>query len=108
MAEIPSTNAPIVNPSTGQITTEWLKFFIGLSASSKAIKSASPTGSPWSFTATASGFLHVRGGTVSSVSLTRGRITIATGMTSGFFPLTQGDALTVSYTVAPTVNFLPD
>lgn len=65
------------------------------------------TGSPFSFVAYTPGTVFVVGGTVSAIAILRGTATVATGMTSGMFTLGQGDTLRITYTVAPTVTFLP-
>ncbi len=64
--------------------------------------------SPWAYTALFDGMVSLDGGTVSAISLTRQGTTVATGLTSGLFPLRRLDVLTVTYTVAPTAVFLPN
>jgi hypothetical protein len=63
-------------------------------------------GSPFTFTAPSAGYIIIRGGTVSAVQLTR-TVTTLTGQTSGFFPLSQGDQLTVTYSALPVLVFVP-
>jgi hypothetical protein len=66
------------------------------------------TASPYTFTAPTAGNLVVTGGTVSSIKLTRAYVSAVTfSVTSGTFPLAAGDVITLAYTVAPTVNFVP-
>jgi len=47
----------------------------------------------------------ISAGTVSSVQLTRGGVTVNCGQVAGMFPVTKSDFLTITYTVAPTVTF---
>lgn len=64
--------------------------------------------SPAAFTAPTSGMYAVSGGTVSAITLTRGNsAAINLGAQAGTFSVSQGDILTVTYTAAPTVNFIP-
>lgn len=63
--------------------------------------------SPFSYTASIAGYVHVTGGTVSAIALIRAATTLATGLTAGFIPVGQGDVVRVTYTVKPTVNFVP-
>lgn len=103
----PSSLMPI-STNEGMVTEQWFRYLAALSTSSggKAV-TATVGGSPFTYTAPSAGHVLVSGGTVSAISLTRGRTTIATGMTSGFVPVSAGDAVTVTYTVAPAVTFLP-
>ena len=64
-------------------------------------------GSPADYTANSSGSLAVSGGTVSSITLTRGLVTVPTGVVAGLIPMEIGDVVSITYAVAPTVNFLP-
>ncbi len=67
--------------------------------------------SPYTYTATQKGFLIVQGGTVSLVQwLGAGRGSTTnrtTGQTQGCFPLSLGDSLIITYSVAPTLIFVP-
>jgi hypothetical protein len=63
--------------------------------------------SPYTFTAPYNGCVVVSGGTVSLVQLGRAGVFLATGVTTGVFPVSAGDQIKVTYTVAPTMNFLP-
>lgn len=62
--------------------------------------------SPFSYQAPKKGFLIISGGTVSLVKFTRVG-TYTTGQTSGMFPVALGDSLTVTYSAAPTMVFVP-
>jgi hypothetical protein len=67
-----------------------------------------PTGSPFGFVAPRGGFAIVQGGTVSNISFSRDGVTpYNTGLTVGVFPLSKGDVLTVTYSSAPALIFVP-
>lgn len=91
-----------------QITRSWFRWFQdednGLPKGAEITVSVG--GSPFVFTAPSAGYIILRGGTVSAVELTR-TVTILTGQTAGFFPLSQGDQLTVTYSALPTMVFVP-
>ena len=63
--------------------------------------------SPFTFTVSFSGAVVVSGGTVSAIALIRQGITVPTGITAGVIPASRLDQVQITYTVAPTVNFLP-
>lgn len=62
--------------------------------------------SPFSYTADTIGHLSVIGGTVSARTLTRGNVTINLG-TAQLIPMAAGDVVTITYSVAPTISFIP-
>ena len=108
MASIPSVSVPVVDkdgyilPGSG-----WHRFFVSLSQSPQAAQAPAVGVSPYSFAVPANGSFVVSGGTVSLIQLTRGRATVGLGVTSGIFPASTGDTFKITYTVAPTVTFLP-
>lgn len=65
------------------------------------------TASPFTFTASFKGTLAVSAGTVSAIALIRQGMTVPTGVTAGPVPVSRLDQVQITYTVAPTVNFLP-
>ena len=74
---------------------------------SAPIQSVSPSGSPYTYTATQPGSLSVQGGTVSLASYARAGVSLSLGLTAGLIPMTTGDKVTITYAVAPTLNFIP-
>lgn len=72
-----------------------------------AIQSVSVSASPFSYSAISDGFVSISGGTVSLVQLTRGSVTINAGVTAGIIPVNFGDVVKITYTVSPTVYFVP-
>lgn len=64
--------------------------------------------SPAAITAFTTGMFAVSGGTVTAITLTRGTsAAINLGSLGGVYSVCQGDILTVTYTAAPTVTFIP-
>lgn len=81
----------------------------------RVISQAQPTqpaagASPYTYTNTtgAPQMVYVAGGTVSSIAIARQGTSLTTGFTAGAFRLAQNDALTVTYSVAPTLTIVPD
>ncbi|MCR4466997.1 glycoside hydrolase family 55 protein [Burkholderia sp. SCN-KJ] len=66
--------------------------------------------SPWTFANSnpSAVSMSVAGGNVSSISVSRnGQQAYATGLTNGMVDLKPGDAMTVTYSAAPTVTMIP-
>jgi len=63
--------------------------------------------SPYTYTAEADGLLIVAGGTVSQIAYLRNATSVPLGVIAGSVQVLSGDAITITYTVAPTVTFLP-
>lgn len=66
--------------------------------------------SPWTFTNNnlSAVSMSIAGGTVLSINVSRnGQAAYASGLTNGMIDLKSGDAMTVAYTVAPTVTMIP-
>jgi len=104
-AIVPGSNVKIQSQSGGA-STEYLRFFGNLPGVGKpaAISGVALGGSPFQYVASVPGFLSVSGGTVSAITLTRNgaAIPIASPV-----PMSNGDAVTVTYSVAPSINFVP-
>lgn len=62
--------------------------------------------SPFVFNPAVNGDLTVSGGTLTSISITRRGVAVSVANAS-FVPCSNGDAIQINYTVAPTVNFIP-
>jgi hypothetical protein len=72
-----------------------------------AENAVTPTGSPYTYTAPRKGFLIVQGGTVSAIAFSRSGTFYNVGQTSGTFTLDQNDQLQITYSVAPTLIWVP-
>jgi hypothetical protein len=64
--------------------------------------------SPFAYTVPAYGNLVISSGTVSAVTITRaGQSAVNIGVVAGMVPVQAGDVVTVTYTVAPVMTFIP-
>jgi hypothetical protein len=92
----------------GQTHTSWYRFFQGVFKGTppSSESTLTPAASPWAYQAPAKGFVIIRGGTVTAVQFGRAQTTL-TGQTQGIFPLSQGDTLTITYSVVPNVVWVP-
>lgn len=91
------------------IIPPWNSFFQQFVQQAPAALEITLDASPFSITPNAQGMLSVNSGTVSSVILTRGNINITiSGDARSIIPIRIGDIVTITYSVAPTVYFLPN
>ena len=89
---------------------DWYFFFVGLwKGLPPENESAVVLGaSPYAYQAQRAGTVIVSGGTVSAIDFSRSGTTYySTGATAGVFPVSALDYLRITYTVAPTVTFVP-
>lgn len=63
--------------------------------------------SPFAYQAVEPGFVSINGGTVSVITLTRGTDTITITGTN-IIPVAIADTVTITYSVKPTVRFIPN
>lgn len=75
--------------------------------SNTAAESVTPSGSPYTFRSGRDGYVIVQGGMVSRIDYVRLGVATQIGSLAGLFPLLSGDGLQVTYTVAPTMTFIP-
>lgn len=109
---LPNFPTPLeVQTSQGPVTgKDWYRFWAGLfQGLAPALEVVvTPAASPFTYAATVKGSLIVSGGTVSLIQFTRNGTTFYNaGQTSGMFTLNAADRLVITYTVAPTVTFVP-
>lgn len=104
----PQFNVPlIVNKVTSK---DWYLFWVGLFKGLAPALEAPviPTGSPFTYSPQVRGFMILTGGTVSLVEFSRDGTTFYNyGTIVGTFPLNAADRIRVTYTVAPTLTFVP-
>ena len=72
-----------------------------------AIQTITAGASPYTYTTSAVGNLLVSGGTVSAITLNRGTTSLTLPSVTGFIPMDNSDSVTITYTVAPTMNWIP-
>lgn len=107
---LPNAGEMLVD-TNGKPTVHWFRFFERLFDKPPAESGVTLTASPFLTRFTQDGFIIVEGGTVSLIELLRGSSVITTyalGATAGQFVVKNGDAIQITYTVAPTVTFFPD
>lgn len=104
---IPDRQQPFVDKQ-GMLTEGWARFLVRLQqlTAERPIMPVSPGPSPYTFEATTIGDLLIKDGTVSLVVLTRGSVSVSCPA-SGFVPMAALDTVTITYSVAPSVTFVP-
>jgi hypothetical protein len=102
----PTAATPAVALQNGNyyFTTPWIVWLQQLASQPAAPFTVTPTASPFSYLASGAGTLQITGGTVSARTLTRGGVTVSV---SGSVPVVNNDVVTVTYSVAPTLSFIP-
>lgn len=105
---VPSPILPAVDPKTGKLASVWYQFLARLAQLTAESPMMAPAvgASPFIFIASTIGNMFVTGGTVSSIVLTRSGTSISC-QANQFIPMAAGDTITVTYTVAPTMTFVP-
>jgi hypothetical protein len=106
--QAPTYNQPL---TVGQVTSkDWYFFWQGIwkGLAPEAEVALTPTASPYTYSAPRKGFVIVSGGTVSQIRFSRNGTTFYNvGATAGTFTLNAADRLEVTYTVVPTMTFVP-
>lgn len=103
----PQGVVPLVTKD-GYPTRAYQRFFAQQTFQPGNIAAVVVGASPYAYQANESGSLSVKGGTVSVISITRAAVVFVTGLTSGIIPVSLGDTITVTYTVLPTLTFIPN
>jgi hypothetical protein len=76
-------------------------------ALAQPVAAITPTGSVFTYTAPAWGVVVINGGAVTVIAIKRQGTSITTGLTDAVIPLARFDQVLVTYTVAPTMTFIP-
>lgn len=71
------------------------------------VQSIAVGASPFTYTVPFDATIAITGGTVSAIAIVRQGATVATGLTTGLIPLSRSDQVQVTYSVSPTMTFLP-
>ena len=105
----PSWAVPAIDTETGLLTQAWHGYLAQLAGEPGPILPNIAVGpNPFAYKAPSGGTLSVTGGTVSSITLARARVSgVNVGFTSGSVAVGANDVVTITYSVAPTVNFIP-
>lgn len=103
----PTYEVPLLD---GRATNRsWWRFWQGLylGVPPGPEQSVTVAASPFTYTAPRAGSVIVSGGTVSQIQFTRAA-SYVTGATAGVIPVGSGDQLTITYSVKPTITFVPN
>lgn len=101
-------NAPLVDPATGKLVEPWNSFFQQFTQSGQAVQNITLGASPFSYKANANGSVYVSGGTISNISLIRGRYAPIDITGQKLIPIRIGDTVKVTYAAPPVIKFLGD
>lgn len=93
----------------GFTSKDWYFFFQGLyhRLPPENVSPVTLGASPYTYTAPRGGTLIVTGGTVAAIAFSRDGVTFYSMLTAGSFPVGAADRVRITYTVAPTVTFVP-
>ena len=105
MIPLPNQISPFVNKFLN-IVSPWVQYLQQFTQAPPNIMSVTVSASPFSYVSKEPGYVHVNGGTVSVITLVRGAISLNfTGMKA--IPVAINDTVVVTYSVLPTVKFVP-
>lgn len=93
-----------------KIINPWIQYLQQFTIPPPAFADITVGTSPFSYEADEPGNLFVSGGAVSSIALTRGADTIIVAPNTTnprLVPIAIADTVTVTYTVLPTIKFIP-
>lgn len=103
-------NFPVPLSVHGITSKDWYFFWAGLynGLPPAAVTAVTLGASPYEYTAPRAGSVIVNGGTVSLIEFSRdGTNYYNVGQVAGMFRLNATDRLRITYTVVPTVTFVP-
>jgi hypothetical protein len=105
---LPSRLLRLVKPDSGLPDETWYQFLVRLAqlSAERPIDPVSVGASPFVYTASTIGHIFVAGGTVSAISLERSGVALACPSNT-FIPVAANDTVTVTYSVLPTMTFIP-
>lgn len=101
----PPTSIPLTDFS-GNLNTAWQGFFQQFTQAPPGASSLVVGASPFAYIVREPGLIAVAGGTVSALTLTRGTVTIDVSGEK-LILVSVKDTITVTYSVLPTIQFLP-
>lgn len=101
---VPNLSAKLVN-AAGLIVTPWNSFFQQFTEAPPALQAQTVAASPYTYTASEPGNLFISGGTLSSVTLTRGKTTLNLA-NARLVPVSIKDIVSVTYTATPAITFI--
>ena len=107
MIPLPSLLAPLVD-KIDRIARPWNSYLQQFTQAPPSISSIIVGTSPFSYEAREPGNISITGGTISNIRLSRGIVDIDFGAgTNITVPVGINDVVSITYSVLPTVRFLP-
>lgn len=105
---LPSPTLPLGDPKTGIIASIWYQWVTRISqlSAERPIAPITVGASPFVYTASTIGNIFISGGTVASIVLGRSGVNL-TCPENIFIPVAANDTVTVTYSVKPTMTFVP-
>lgn len=104
MIPLPNQIAPFVN-KLGKILAPWNFYLQQFTQAPPGISNIIVGPSPFTYTSKEPGFISVNGGTVSTIGLIRGLVSVDVTGTK-LIPVAIEDNVKITYSVLPTVKFL--
>ncbi len=102
---LPNLNSQLVT-ADGRIKQPWNNFFQQFTQQPSGVMDIIVDISPFSYTTKEPGTLVISSGTISQVNLIRGNTTVDMG-TSKNIVVMIGDIIEITYSVLPSIQFLP-
>lgn len=107
MLLLPNQLSPLVD-RLGRIVRPWVQYLQQFTQAPPNFMTITVSASPFEYLAAEPGNVALTGGTITGLVLTRGSNSINLGAgTDKLIPVSIQDILTVSYSVLPTINFIP-
>jgi hypothetical protein len=106
MGPVPNLMSRIVD-AAGLLLRPWNSFFQQFTQAPPAAIDITVGASPFEYEAREPGLISISGGTVSSITFTRGGDTV-TVTNQALIPVYLKDVIEVTYTVLPTMKFFPN
>jgi|SRR6185312_169237 len=106
MQPLPNTLSPLT--LNGRVISPWVEYLQQFTIAPPPIITIKVTGSIFKYIGKEPGNLVVTDGTISQISLTRGNVTINFGAgTNKIIPVGIKDTISITYSVLPTLQFIP-
>lgn len=99
-------NAPLTGKN-GKILRPWNSYLSQFTQAPAPVMAVAVGVSPYSFLGREPGSLLISGGTVTAIHLLRGSVDLNITGTVGLIPVQIADTIVVTYSVLPTIQFLP-
>jgi len=106
MNVLPSMIAKFVD-ATGRLLPPWNSYLQQFTQAPAPVINITVGASPFAYTTRIPGQLVISGGTLTGITLTRGTVVLTLATTNRLILMGINDIVTVSYSVLPTIQFLP-